>query len=63
MVKNWERRAAGMTSVRIENRREARGRKRMGLWHRFVLLVGYAALLYGAIRGVLYLLVVLGGLA
>lgn len=52
-----------MTSVRIENRREARGRKRMGLWHRFVLLVGYAALLYGAIRGVLYLLVVLGGLA
>lgn len=51
-----------MTSYRIEGRREKRRGGRMGLWHRFVLLVGYAALLYGLIRGVLYLLVLLGGL-
>ena len=50
-----------MTSVRIENRREARGRKRMGLWHRFVLLVGYATILYALVRGVVYVLVLLEG--
>jgi len=48
-----------MTSWRIENRRSRR--PRIGLWHRFVLAVGYAAIGYGLVRGVLYVLVLLGG--
>ena len=34
---------------------------RMSRWNRFVLLVGYAALLYAAARGIVYLLVLLNG--
>lgn len=39
-----------------------RRRRRWRLWHRFVLLVGYAALLYGLVRGAVYLLVLLEGI-
>ena len=42
-------------------KRKASHRARLSLWHKFVLLVGYAALLYGAARGVIYLLVLLEG--
>lgn len=42
-------------------KRKAPRRARLSLWHKFVLLVGYAALLYGAARGVIYLLVLLEG--
>lgn len=43
------------------NRR--RGRKpRFSLWRRFVMLVGYAAILYALIRGAVYLLVLLENL-
>lgn len=38
-----------------------RRRKRLGLWNTFVLLVGYGTLLYGLARGLIYLLVLLGG--
>ena len=30
---------------------------RLSLWHKFVLLVGYAALIYGVFKGVLYILI------
>lgn len=42
--------------------RRGHRRARLSLWHRFVLLVGYAALIYGLIRGGIYVLVLLGGL-
>ena len=38
-------------------------RRKLSLWHKFVLLVGYLTLLYAAARGVIYLLVVLEGMA
>lgn len=38
-----------------------RRRARLSLWNRFVLLVGYLALLYGLCRGIIYLLVLLNG--
>lgn len=38
-------------------------RAKLCLWHRFVLLVGYAALLYALARGIIYVLVLLGGTA
>ena len=38
-------------------------RAKLSLWHRFVLLVGYAALLYALARGIIYVLVLLGGTA
>lgn len=42
----------------------AHGRRhRMSLWNRFVLLVGYLTLLYAAARGIIYVLVLLGGTA
>lgn len=45
-----------------KRRKEKRVRRaRLSGWHKFVLLVGYAALLYGAARGVIYLLVLLEG--
>lgn len=36
-------------------------RAKLCKWHKFVLLVGYATLLYGAARAVIYLLVLLEG--
>lgn len=36
-------------------------RRHLSLWSRFVLLVGYATLLYGLARGVIWVLVLLGG--
>ncbi|MBE5786780.1 MAG: hypothetical protein E7324_04485 [Clostridiales bacterium] len=47
-------------------RRQARSQtaqkqKGLCLWHKFVLLVGYAAILYAAARGVVALLVMLEG--
>ena len=41
--------------------RHRAARKRLSWWNRFVLVVGYAAILYGVIRGVVYVLVLLGG--
>ena len=38
-------------------RREHRRRSRFRIWNRFVLAVGYLALAYGLVRGVIYLLV------
>lgn len=38
-----------------------RRRRRMSLWNRFVLMVGYIALLYLLARGIIYILVLLGG--
>ena len=51
-----------MTTIKPPRRRWFRRRK-LSLWHKFVLLVGYATLLYAAARGVIYLLVVLEGMA
>lgn len=36
-------------------------RVKLSRWHKFVLLVGYAALIYGFLRGAVYVLVLLGG--
>ena len=36
-----------------------RRRAKLSRWHKFVLLIGYAALLYGAVRAVVYLLVLM----
>lgn len=52
-----------MTTYRINSRRERRREARIRAWHRFVLAVGYAALLYSLGRGIVYLLVRLGGWA
>ena len=38
-------------------RREHRRRTRFRIWNRFVMAVGYLALAYGLVRGVIYLLV------
>ena len=53
-----------MTSMAEEIRRERGARRerrkpRLSLWSRFVMLAGYAAILYGLIRGAVYLLVLL----
>lgn len=46
--------------AREEGALRRRGRKsRLSLWHRFVLLVGYAAIFYGLARGAVYVLVLL----
>ena len=37
-------------------------RKKLCLWHKFVLLIGYLTLAYGLVRGVIYVLVQLGGI-
>ena len=50
-----------MTTWTAPRRRPVR-RARLSLWHKFVLLVGYAALFYGAARGIVYLLVLLEGM-
>lgn len=47
-----------MTSYSSPRAGRAR-RPRLSLWHRFVLLVGYGALLYGLARAVIYVLVFL----
>ena len=47
-----------MTSYSSPHAGRAR-RPRLSLWHRFVLLVGYGALLYGLARVVIYVLVFL----
>lgn len=36
-------------------------RRRLSLWTCFVLAVGYATLVYSLIRGVIYLLTLIGG--
>ncbi len=38
-------------------RRQHRRRARFRIWNRFVMAVGYLALTYGLVRGVIYLLV------
>lgn len=43
--------------------RKRRRRARLCLWHKFVLLVGYGTLLYSIARGVVYLLVLMNGMA
>lgn len=49
-------------NVKREIPRRAKRRPRLSLWHRFVLLVGYAAIFYGLARGAVYVLVLLEGL-
>ncbi len=44
-------------------RRGRQRRKKLSLWHKFVLLVGYLTLAYGLVRGVMHVLVWLGGIA
>ena len=59
-VKRAERRrsAVAMPNPYSPNvRREHRRRSRFRIWNRFVLAVGYLALAYGLVRGVIYLLV------
>ncbi len=51
-----------MTTYSREARRQRRA-PRLSRWHRFVLLVGYAALFYALARGVIWVLVWLGGMA
>ena len=49
--------------IRAGRMNRRRGRKpRFSLWRRFVMLVGYAAILYALIRGEVYLLVLLENL-
>lgn len=50
-----------MRSNRAAPKHAARRPKRLSLWHRFVLLIGYASLLYLLARGVIWVLVLLGG--
>ena len=50
------------TMYKTTSRRERRRRARLQWWNRFVMLVGYAAILYELARGVVYLLVLLGGM-
>lgn len=38
-------------------------RAKLCLWNKFVLAVGYASLLYALARGIVYVLVLLGGAA
>ena len=49
------------TAVSPSPRERRRAGRKLSLWHKFVLLVGYATLLYGLARGVIYLLVLLDG--
>ena len=44
---------------RPEKKHPEKGRKRakLSLWHKFILLLGYAALLYGVAKGIVYILV------
>lgn len=42
-------------------KKKAAKRAKLSGWHKFVLLVGYATLLYSAARGVVYVLVLLEG--
>ena len=51
-----------MTDYQIEARKPRRKSGRLSLWHRFVLLVGYAAILYAAVRGAVFVLVLLEGM-
>ena len=44
-----------------DDAQKPRRRARLSLWNRFVLLVGYVALLYALARGIVYLLVLLNG--
>jgi hypothetical protein len=50
-----------MSSAAGEMKERSRGRG-LKIWHRFVLAMGYAAILYLLARGVVYVLVVLEGL-
>lgn len=50
-----------MTTWTTAPRRRRQRRARLSLWNRFVLLIGYAALLYGLARAGIYVLVLLGG--
>lgn len=51
-----------MTDYQIGARKTGRRSGRLSLWHRFVLLVGYAAILYAVVRGAVYVLVLLEGM-
>ncbi len=52
--------SSATATTRKEHPRRYRMR-RLSLWHRFVLLVGYATILYALVRGVVYVLVLLEG--
>ena len=44
-------------SYQPASRRERRRRARFRVWNRIVLAIGYAAIAYNLVRGVMYLLV------
>ena len=46
-----------MTPYRPDSRRQRRRRARWRIWNRIVLVIGYAAIAYELVRGVIYLLV------
>ena len=52
-----------MTSWSVADRGKRRKATRIKIWNRFVLLVGYATILYALARSVVYVLVLLGGQA
>jgi len=51
-----------MTTWTSPRRGRQKGKK-LCLWHKFVLLIGYLTLIYGLVRGVIHVLVLLGGIA
>ena len=66
MDKESQKEVPGMSSTPIPSQRDrSRHRRyrmrRLSLWHRFVLLVGYAAIAYALVRGIVYVLVLLEG--
>ena len=60
MENDWKGGLA-MSTETPTRRRRRRGRSKLRIWNGFVMIVGYAALLYGLARGVVYVLVLLGG--
>ena len=48
-----------VTQYQPASRRERRKRARWRVWNRIVLAIGYAAIAYHLVRGIVYLLVLL----
>ena len=46
-----------MNSYHPSSRRERRRATRIRVWNRIVMVIGYAAIAYNLVRGVIYLLV------
>ncbi len=58
-----EKGGPAMTSWSVTDRGKHRKATRIKIWNRFVLIVGYGTILYALARGVVYVLVLLGGQA